>query len=121
MLDIPESSGPSVSDIQARLHEVAGMVRDSNTIDPESRRVLAELVEDLSEALQSASVPAADAAHLAESTAHVADSLHHQHDRGLLANTRERLEEAMLEAESRSPVVVGLARRLLDALANIGI
>src|SRR5947209_5087841 len=60
MLDIPESNGPSVSEIQSRLHAVAGMLRDSRTIDPESRRVLAELVDELTAALQTASVPTAE-------------------------------------------------------------
>jgi hypothetical protein len=120
MLDIPEPSGPSVSEIRTRLRAVAGMLRESRTIDPESQRILAELVDELSAALQSSSVPPGEVAHIAESTAHLADSLHQQHDQGVLASARDRLEEAVLNAESRS-TIVGLARRLLDALANIGI
>jgi hypothetical protein len=120
MLDIPESSGPAVSEIQARLRAVAGMLRESPTIDPASQRILAELVDELSAALQTASVPVGEVANIAESTAHLADSLHQQHDQGVLVNARDRLETALLNAESRS-TIVGLARRLLDALANIGI
>jgi hypothetical protein len=120
MLDIPESSGPSVSEIQSRLHAVAAMLRESRTIDAESQRLLAELVDELSSALHSARVPTTEVAHIAESTAHLADSLHQQHDQGVLASARERLETALLDAESRSNIVA-LARRLLDALANIGI
>jgi hypothetical protein len=39
----------------------------------------------------------------------------------MLGRARERLEEAVVEAEAQAPLAVGLARRLLDTLANIGI
>jgi hypothetical protein len=120
MLDIPESNRPSVSEIQSRLHAVAGMLRESRTIDPASQRLLAELVDELSTALHSGSVPTTEVAHLAESTAHLADSLHQQQDQGVVTSARDRLETALLDAESRSNIVA-LARKLLDALANIGI
>jgi hypothetical protein len=109
------------SEIQKRLHEVARMLREARGIDTESQRVLAELVAELNTALQTANVPAPEVSHLAESTAHLAESLHHQHDKGILGKARERLEGAMLNAEVHSPNAVGLARRLLDALSNIGI
>jgi Domain of unknown function (DUF4404) len=121
MPDTPETKPPSVAEIRTRLHEVARMVRQSRTIAPESQRVLAELVDELGAALQGTDVPPEEVARLAESTAHVADSLHQQHDEGLLARARDRLEESVLRAEASSPVAVGLARRLLDMLANIGI
>ena len=121
MADTPESNTPSVPDIQSRLHAVARMLRHSPAVDAESQRVLAELVDELSTALQAANVPPAEVARLADSTAHLAESLHHQHDMGLLGRARERLEGAVIEAEAHAPLAVGLARRLLDALANIGI
>jgi hypothetical protein len=37
---------PSVTEIQARLHEVAGLLRDTRSMDPQSRQVLAELVRE---------------------------------------------------------------------------
>jgi hypothetical protein len=39
----------------------------------------------------------------------------------VLTAGRDRLERAILAVESQSPLAAGLARRLLDALANIGI
>jgi hypothetical protein len=117
----PEPKPPSVEEIRAQLHQVAKMVRESRTIAPESQRVLAELVDELGTALQGTDVPPAEVARLAESTAHVADALHQQHDEGVLVRARDRLEEALLRAEASSPVAVGLARRLLDMLASIGI
>lgn len=121
MADTPESSTPSVPDVQSRLHAVARQLRQSRSVDAESQRVLAELVDELSMALQAASVPPAEVARLADSTAHLAESLHQHHDTGMVGRARERLEAAVVEAEAHSPLAVGLARRLLDMLANIGI
>src|SRR5262245_52500872 len=121
MSDTPDSNPPSVSDVQGRLREVAQLLRQSSSLDTASQRALAELVDELSRSLQSGNVPPAEVAHLADSTAHLAESLHHQHDTGLLGKARERLEGAVAQAEARVPVAVGLARRVLDALANIGI
>jgi hypothetical protein len=111
----------SEGDVQSRLREVAGLLRNPRSLDAEGRRVLAELVEELSAALASANVPPEEVARLAESTVHLAESLQHPHDHGLLGNARDRLEGAAIDAEAHAPLAVGLARRLLDVLANIGI
>ena len=66
-------------------------------------------------------VSAAEAAHLSESTARLIEGLHGRHDEGVLAAARDRLEGAVVGAEARAPVVAGVARRLLEALANLGI
>lgn len=121
MPDTPSPNNPSVSEVQSRLHEVARMLRHSPDLGAESQRILAELVDELSTVLQAANVPPAEVAHLAESTAHLAESLSQPQDIGLVSKARGRLEEKLLEAESHAPTAVGLARRLLDALANIGI
>lgn len=112
---------PSVQEVQARLHEVAGLLRSSRSLDPEAQRVLAQLVEELSTHLATGNVPPNEVARLAESTLHLAESLQQPQPQGLLSSARERFEEAVLGAESRAPVAVELARRFLDALANIGI
>jgi hypothetical protein len=120
MPDTPDST-PSAQEVQTRLQEVAGLLRKSRTLDAEAQRTLAELVEELSTLLAAGNVPPAEVARLAESTVHLAESLHHPHDRGLLGNARDRLDGAVIDAEAHAPVAVGLARRFLDALANIGI
>jgi hypothetical protein len=97
------------------------MLRESGSLDPEARHVLAELVDELSKVLNESNPPPAEVAHLGESAAHLAESLHRQHDQGLLGKARDRLGAAVLRAEAYAPVAAGLARRLLDALANIGI
>ena len=93
MADTPEPK-LSVSDVQARLRQVAGLLRNPRALDAEGRRVLAQLVEELSAALASANVPPDEVARLAESTVHLAESLQHPHDHGLLGNARDRLEGA---------------------------
>ena len=65
--------------------------------------------------------PAVEAAHLAESSAHLVEALHRKHHAGLIAAAKERLEEAATRAEAEAPVATGLARRLIDTLANLGI
>jgi len=121
MSEKPESSPTAGPEIQARLQDVARMLRRSSPIDPAAQRALAELVEELSRTLRTQEVPAAEVTHLAESTAHLAEALHQQHDMGLLARARDRLERAVGNAEVQAPLTVGVARRLLHALANLGI
>ncbi len=121
MPDEPSADTPSVPEIQARLHEVAQALRKSATMDPLSRRMLAELVDELTAALTPGSVPPAEVARLAESTAHLAESLHQHENKGLLGSARDRFEEAVVSAETHAPLATGLARQLLEALANIGI
>jgi len=121
MPENPVPGTPSVPEIQARLHAVAQQLQRSHSLDPASRRALGELVQELSTAIQSAQVPPAEMAHLAESTARLAESLHHKHDQGLLSQARDRFEQAVIGAEAQAPFVTGLARRLLETLANLGI
>lgn len=112
---------PSLVEVKARLHEVAKVLREPGTIDPESRRTLAELVDELTAALASSNVPPAEVARLADSTAHLAESLHQRHDEGLVSKARDSFERAVTSAETHAPLATGLARRLLQALADIGI
>jgi hypothetical protein len=113
-----DPAGPSV---EARLHDVARLLRGPSSLDPESRQTLAELVDELGKALRSAPVPPAEVARLAERTTHLVESLHHRHDRARVRTVRDRFEQAVVNAEVRHPLVAGMARRLLDTLANIGI
>jgi hypothetical protein len=121
MSDTPKSNVPSVADVQARLEEVARTVQKSPSLDADARRVFGELVDELRTLLATQNVPPAEVARLADSTAHLAESLRHRHDKGLLESARDRLDGAVIDAEAHAPIAVGLARQLLDALANIGI
>jgi len=121
MPENPVPGQPSVPEIQARLDELALRLRQTHALDAESRQALAELMSELSTALKTAQVPPAEVAQLANTAAHLADSLQHPHQTGMLGKVRDQFEQAVLEAEAYAPVAVGLARRVLDALANLGI
>jgi hypothetical protein len=97
------------------------MLRQSKSIDQQSRQALAELVDELSKSLHGQNVPPAEVSRLAESTAHLVESLHHQERRGFLGTAREGLERAAFEAENQHPILVGLARKVVDVLAGFGI
>jgi Domain of unknown function (DUF4404) len=121
MADQLEPMAEPTQAIQTRLHNVADLLRGSATVSREVQIALAELLDELSTAINAPNGPPAAVAHLAESAAHLAETLHHQHDSGLVATARKRLGEAILRAESHAPNAVGLARGVVDALANIGI
>jgi hypothetical protein len=109
------------SGIQASLHTIAEVLRDPHPLSPEVRQALAELMDELGALLASPSVPDEALGHLAQSTAHLVQAAHRRADEGLLAAARDRLEQAILGVERHAPLAAGIARRILDALANIGI
>lgn len=108
-------------DALTSLRAVAQLLREAHHLGPDVRRALADLVDELGQALASEALPAAEKAHLAESTTHLVDALRHQHDTGLLSEARDRLAQAIVGAEARAPLAAGVVRRLVDALANLGI
>lgn len=112
------NSQPSVAE---RLHEIAHLLREGDHLSPQAQQELARLTDELGQALRSTAVPSAEATHLADSAAHLIESLHHNEPSGTLAVARDRLEQAVLSAEASTPFVAGVARRILDALANLGI
>jgi hypothetical protein len=61
------------------------------------------------------------ARHLAQSSDELARAIHDPEDAGVLTAARLRLEEAAARAETEAPVATGVVRRLIDALAGIGI
>ena len=52
--------------------------------------------------------------------AHALDT-QHRREEGVLGRFRDLLEEAVLKAEARAPVLASLLRRLLETLASIGL
>jgi len=121
MPDQPSGNPPVTTEVEASLHAIARVLREAPPLGPQAQRALAALVDELGNALHSAEVPAAEVRHLADSTATLVSALQHRHDVSRLARARDRLEEAILGIEGKAPVTAGLARRVLDALANIGI
>lgn len=121
MPEQPSSEVPATAGVQASLHTIAEILRDPRPLTHEIRTVLADLVDELGRVLATARVPPAEVAHLAESTAHLVHAVHRREASGLLAAARDRVEAAIFAAESKAPLTAGLARRLLDTLADIGI
>lgn len=102
------------------LEKLAPLLREADHIEPEVQKILADLVDELVRMVGPAST-SARAEHLAETSAHLIQALHRKQHVGLLAAAKKRLEEAAARAETEAPVATGLARRLLDTLAGLGI
>jgi hypothetical protein len=117
---MPEQTPPTAS-LEASIHELARVVREGRHLDPDAQQALADLVDELTNTLQNTALPAEETARLAESAAHLAQALHQRHEPTMLQQARDRLQQAVARAEVEAPVATGIARRLLDALANIGI
>jgi hypothetical protein len=109
-----------VAAVRAKLQQVVPLLRERRSLDPEVRQTLADLLDELIRVMDP-NAPAAETALLAESSAHLVQALHREHHPGLLAAAKERFEEAAARAEAEAPVATGLARRLIDTLANLGI
>lgn len=118
----PEQVNPaSPSTVPARLHEVARLLRDVRHLDPEAQKALADLADELADALGASGVPSAEEVRLAQRAGELIAALHERPDTGPPPAARHRLQEAIVAAEARAPFAAGLARQLLDALANLGI
>jgi hypothetical protein len=120
MQEQPSSSPDAAARIRANLRESARLLREAHHIEPDAQRTLADLVEELSEALDPACAPSTHEAHLAESSTHLVRALHQRHE-GLIASARQRLAAAAARAEADAPVATGIARRLINALSDLGI
>jgi hypothetical protein len=112
---------PSGDPVPARLHELAQLLRQAHHLGPEAQAELAQLVDELSQSLDPASLPEASRRHLDESKTHLVNALRGKADVGRLSATGRRLEEAALRLEAEAPQVTGILRRLIDILANLGI
>jgi tRNA C32,U32 (ribose-2'-O)-methylase TrmJ len=117
----PPPQPPTAADVHASLHHLAQFLRQSGHLDTQEQQALADLVDELGRAIDQAALPSAETAHLAESIAQLTRAVHHRHDTGLLTAAKERLGQAVVSIETQAPMATGLVRRLLEALANLGI
>lgn len=106
--------------VQRELQEVAGLLRQSRHLAPSVQQEVANLLEELSRAVGTMAVPSAEMLHVARNAALLAQHLH-EPEPGRLESLYGRMDEALLRAEAKAPLVVGIARRLIDAAADIGI
>jgi hypothetical protein len=121
MPDSPQGQPTPPPALQERLHEIGKLLRRTHHLGPEAQQALARLADELSAVPEMAALPSAEANRLLEQTTDLVAALHRQADEGLLAAARNRLEEAVYSAGARAPVAAGVARRLLETLANLGI
>ncbi len=118
----PVSGSPEFpSGVPERLHEIARLLRAADHLGLEEKQAIAEFADECGNALRSGGQSSADAAHLVDSAAHLVEALHRKEKKGGLASARARLEQAILGAEARTPFLAGVARRLVEALASLGI
>ena len=105
----------------ATLHAVARALRDTPHLGHDAKQALADFLEALDDPQTTAGAAPEDVNRLTNRATKLLHALHHQQDAGVLTEARDRLEEAVLRVESAAPVTAGAFRRLLDALANIGL
>lgn len=114
-------SHSSAAQVQAHLHTISRLLRETHRVGPEGQTLLADLVEELSKALASDDVPDEEIARLTESATHLAQAVHEEDQPGMLASAQERLEHAAVAVETKAPALAGLTRRLAEMLSNLGI
>ncbi len=122
--DLTGPGGPSersdLDRLREDLREAARLLRETDHVEPDAQRALAGLVAELTAALEP-DAPPDEIRHLADSSAQLVEALHRGHGHGPLAAARDRLVAAAARAEAQAPVATDLARRLVDALAALGI
>jgi hypothetical protein len=119
----PTPHNPSrTAEVRQYLHTIAQLLREVPHMAPETQQLLAELVDELSRALEAGDVPAAELSQLADHVTQLVRAAHAEEEqRGVLGRLNLRLEAAVTALEARAPLVAGLTRRLMETLANIGI
>lgn len=112
---------PGSVPIRMQVRLIARILNEVHPLSLEVQRMLAGLLEELSDALGETTVSADRLAHLTESTAHLVEAVHAQQEGHVVQGLRDRLERALLQAEEHYPNLAGLGHKLLDTLANLGI
>jgi hypothetical protein len=103
------------------LHELAQRLREADQLGPEAQRAVADLLDDLAKAIPPAGGTAEESVHLADSATHLAEALRARHQPHALPAALQRFETAVARAEAKAPLASGIARRIIEALANLGI
>ena len=115
-LSTREESDPPVVD---PIEELANRLREAEHLDPEARAEAANLLGNLAVALNQPE-SSDQTQHLAQHTAQLVQAVNDQHEPGLIASARERLEETIARAETNAPVATDIVLQLIDVLAESG-
>ena len=111
----------SVAMVRVHLRIIAELLREVDRLEPEAQAALADLIDELGQALDAETVPSAALAHLTETATHLVQAVGRGEEPGLLGRARDRLEQAVAAVEAEAPQTAGLARRLMETLSNLGI
>jgi hypothetical protein len=103
------------------LHELAQKLREADQLGPEAQRALADLLDELAQAIHPAGGGADETAHLADSATHLADALRQQPEGHSLPSALERFEASVARVEARAPLASRIVRQLIETLASWGI
>lgn len=106
--------------VQAELHEVAERVRQARHLARPAQQRLADLLDEVTGAV-SLAAPSAEMLHIAQTAKSLAAQLHESQHVPLAAAAREQLRRTVARLEVQAPVAADFARRLLDALTDLGI
>jgi hypothetical protein len=117
---LPEKRSAATT-VREHLRTIAQLLREEPQLSPETQQLLAELADELSRALESEAAPPAELNDIAMHVAQLVRAAHRGEQAGLVARLRNRLDTAAAGLESRSPLIAGLTRRLIDALTELGI
>jgi uncharacterized protein DUF4404 len=117
---MPEPQQSSATVVPARLRELARLVRQADHLDPAAQKSLADLAEQMADRLSQPHVPTAEEVELGRLAGELIEALHSE-EKAPAASTRHRLQDAIVAAETRAPLVTETARELLDTIANLGI
>lgn len=116
-----DSTPSNADDVRDRLHAIAQSLRQSGPMPAESRKLLADLVEELGHAVPGESGSAETWRHLGEHAAQLAEAIREDHEPGLLESARDRLSQTVVAAETEAPILSGIAKRFIQALSDLGI
>ena len=121
MSEKPVGSDANKNHVQRHLHALSHLLRAKHRLTPEAQALLADLVDELANALESKEVPNDDVAQLTESASHLVQAVHEKHEPGMLEAAEDRLERAVVAVESKAPTLASLTRRLAQMLSDLGI
>lgn len=111
----------ATAEVQTHLHAISKLLREANRLTPEAQALLADLVDELGNALESTDVPNENVAHLTASATHLVQAVHEKHEPSLLEAAEDRLERAAVAVEAKAPHLASLTRQLAEMLSNVGI
>jgi hypothetical protein len=116
-----EWSPRSESEPLARLDHVARIVQASHHMSADAKHLVAELVAELATLHQSNQSKDDGTSRLVDHMAQLLQVMTKDPEPGMISEARLKLEQALFNAETHAPTLVGVVRRVLEALVASGI